>query len=212
MFLEKISILNFKNIEQADHTFSANINCLLGNNGTGKTNLLDAIYFLSIGKSALNLTDGQCVRHDNDFFMLDGHYSLSGDMGRENIVCSFRRGGAGKVIKRNGKEYDRMSEHIGLLPIVIVAPQDTALIHDSADERRRFLNTFLSQIDKSYLAALVRYNHLLAERNKLLKNIGSFGDVLSIIDMQMSDVAAVIFAKRRDFVVKLSPIVSKYYR
>lgn len=211
MFLEKISILNFKNIEQGDLLFSANINCLLGNNGTGKTNLLDAVYFMSIGKSMLNLTDGQCVRHDADFFMLDGHYTI-GDETRENIVCTFKRGGSGKVIKRNGKEYERMSEHIGLLPIVTVSPQDTALIHDSADERRRFLNSFLSQIDKNYLAAIVKYNHLLAERNKLLKNIGGFSDVLTIIDMQLSDVASVIYDKRSRFVERLSPIVSKYYR
>lgn len=212
MFLEKIAVLNFKNIEQCDLAFSANINCMLGNNGTGKTNLLDAIYFMSIGKSSLNLTDGQCVRHDADFFMLDGHYTI-GDERRENIVCTFRRsGGTGKMIKRNGKEYERMSEHIGLLPVVIVSPQDTALIHESADERRRFLNSFLSQIDRSYLAALVKYNHLLAERNKLLKNMGGFSDVLAILDMQMADVAAVIYEKRVAFVERLSPIVSKYYR
>lgn len=211
MFLEKISIINFKNIEQSDLVFSNNINCLLGNNGTGKTNLLDAIYFLSIGKSALNLTDGQCVNHDNAFFMLEGNY-LIGDQRRENIVCSFRRGGTGKVIKRNGKEYDRMSEHIGLLPIVMVSPSDTALINESADERRRFLNTFLSQIDRAYLSALVRYNHLLAERNKLLKNLDGFSDVLTIIDMQMVEQATVIFEKRKAFTERLSPIVSKYYR
>lgn len=211
MFLEKLSILNFKNLAQSDLQFSANINCLLGNNGTGKTNLLDAVYFMSIGKSSLNLTDGQCVKHGTDFFMLDGSYTI-GDDRREKIICSFRRNGGGKVIKRNGKEYDRMSEHIGLLPIVMVSPQDTALIHDAADERRRFLNTFLSQIDKGYLAALVKYNHLIAERNKLLKNLNGFADILSIIDMQLNDVATVIHSKRSLFVEKLSPIVSGYYR
>lgn len=211
MFLERLSILNFKNIEQCDLTFSANINCLLGNNGTGKTNLLDAVYYLSISKSAMNLTDGQCVRHSQDFFMLTGHYTLGTSQRREEIICAFKRGG-GKVLKRGGKEYERMSEHIGLLPVVMVSPQDTALINESADERRRFLNTFLSQIDKSYLGALVRYNHLLAERNKLLKTGSNFADVLSIVNMQMSDAASVIYRKRSEFVEQLSPLVSQYYR
>lgn len=213
MVLERISILNFKNITQADLSFSANINCLLGNNGTGKTNLLDAVYYLSISKSAMNLTDGQCVTHGSDFFMVDGHYLVGEDERRENITCSFKKGSSGKVLKRNGKEYERMADHIGVLPIVMVSPADTALINESADERRRFLNGFLSQIERDYLGALVRYNHLLAERNKILKSGGGYyADVLTIVNMQLADVAAVIFAKRKEFIDKLSPIVSGYYR
>lgn len=212
MFLERISLLNFKNVEQCDLSFSENINCLLGNNGTGKTNLLDAIYYLSISKSAMNLTDGQCVRHSQDFFMLNGQYTIGDGQQREQITCAFKRGGTGKILKRNGKEYERMSEHIGLLPVVMVSPQDTVLINESAEERRRFMNSFLSQIDKTYLGALVRYNHLLVERNKLLKTTSNFADVLSIINMQLSDVATVIYNKRNEFVAKLAPLVSHYYR
>lgn len=130
MFLERISILNFKNIEETELEFSANVNCLVGDNGAGKTNLVDAVWYLSMSKSSVGLTDGQSVRHGEDFFLLDGRYSLSEGERREAVVCSFKRGG-GKVIKRNGKEYDRVTEHIGLLPIVLVSPADTALIHES---------------------------------------------------------------------------------
>lgn len=208
MVLENISLLNFKNITQCELEFSPNINCLVGDNGTGKTNLLDAIYFMSITKSALNLTDGQCICHGTDFFMINGHY-LIGER-HESVVCSFKRG-AGKSLKRNGKPYDRMAEHIGLLPIVMVAPGDTALIQESGDERRRFLNSFLSQIDRNYFQALMRYNQLLAERNKVLKSPTGYDDILEILDMQLSEVGGVIFARRTALIEELAPIVARYY-
>lgn len=211
MFLEKISILNFKNITQAELSFSPNINCFAGDNGTGKTNLLDAIYYLSMSKSAMGLTDGQSVRHGEEFFMLNGAYTLRDEV-RENLLCSFKRG-SGKVLKRNGKEYTRLTEHIGLLPIVMVWPGDTALIHESGDERRRFLNTFLSQLDREYLTALVRYNHLLAERNRVLKmaSTGGFDEVMEVIEMQMCQAALTIHSRRAELIVTLTPLVSLYY-
>lgn len=212
MFLEKISILNFKNLAQCDLAFSPNINCFTGDNGSGKTNLIDAVHYLSMSKSAMGLTDGQSVRHGEDFFMLSGNYLLGEDLRREAVVCSFKRGG-GKVLKRNGKEYTRLSEHIGLLPIVMVWPGDTALIHESGDERRRFLNGFLSQLDSGYLTTLVRYNHLLAERNRLLKMAGcsTNDEILEILDMQLSDAAAVIYARRLEIVEQMAPLVARYY-
>lgn len=211
MFLERISILNFKNIPEAELEFSANVNCLVGDNGTGKTNLVDAVWYLSMSKSSVGLTDGQSVRHGEDFFMLDGRYSLGGGEQREGVVCSFKRGG-GKVIKRNGKEYDRVTEHIGLLPIVMVSPGDTALIHESGDERRRFLNSFLSQTDREYLQAMVRYNHLLQERNRLLK-VGcvGFDEVLEVLDMQLAEVGTLVHAKRAEMIARLAPKVAEYY-
>lgn len=211
MFLEKISVLNFKNIAEVELCFSANVNCLVGDNGTGKTNLIDAVWYLSMSKSAVGLTDGQSVRHGEDFFMLNGQYSLRGGEGRENVVCSFKRG-AGKVIRRNGKEYDRVTEHIGLLPIVMVSPGDTALIHESGDERRRFLNSFLSQTDREYLHAMVRYNHLLAERNRLLKTgaVG-FEEVMEVLDMQLAEVGTVVHGKRAEMIGRLAPKVGEYY-
>lgn len=214
MYLEKISILNFKNIEQADLAFCNKINCLLGNNGAGKTNLLDAVYFLSMSKSALNLTDGQCVRHGSEFLMLRGDYTIAqGEMGekRESITCSFKKG-AGKTLKRNGKEYERITEHIGLLPIVLVSPSDTALIQESGDERRRFMNAFLSQTDHAYMTTLMRYNQLLAERNRLLKIFTGFEDVIDIIDMQLVETGEILNTKRREFTRMLAPIVADYYR
>lgn len=212
MFLEKISILNFKNIAEAELGFSANVNCLVGDNGTGKTNLVDAVYYLSMSKSSVGLTDGQAVRHGEGFFMLDGHYAAEAGKKREHIVCSFKKGGGGKTIKRNSKEYERITEHVGLLPVVMISPADTALIHESGEERRRFLNAFLSQTDKSYLAAMVKYNHLLQERNRLLKTPAGFDEVMEVIDMQMTDLGRVIHDRRMEMVGRLAPLVGEYYR
>ena len=212
MFLERISILNFKNIPEAELEFSANVNCLVGDNGTGKTNLVDAVWYLSMSKSAVGLTDGQSIRHGEDFFMLDGCYSLGGGERREAVVCSFRRGG-GKVIKRNGKEYDRVTEHIGLLPIVMVSPGDTALIHESGEERRRFLNSFLSQTDREYLTAMVKYNRLLQERNRLLKTgpLTGFDEILEVLDMQLEQTGTLVYRKRAEMVGRRAPKVAEYY-
>lgn len=169
MYLKKISLLNFKNIAQEELALCPGINCLVGDNGAGKTNVIDAVYYLSMCKSSLTMTDGQSVRHGADFFLAEGQYLT--DAGKtESVVCSFSRKG-GKVLKRNGKEYERLSDHVGLIPAVIVSPADSALISDAADERRRYLNGFISQLDRTYLAAVMRYNGVLAERNRLLKNM-----------------------------------------
>ena len=164
MFLKKISLLNFKNIEQAELALCRGVNCLVGDNGAGKTNVIDAVYYLSMCKSSLPMTDGQSIRHGADFFLAEGQYLTDGGKS-ENIVCSFSRKG-GKVLKRNGKEYERLSDHVGLVPAVIVSPADSALISDASDERRRYLNAFISQLDRSYLTAVMRYNAVLAERNR----------------------------------------------
>lgn len=212
MFLERISILNFKNLAQCELTFSPNINCFTGDNGSGKTNMLDTVYYLSMSKSAVGLTDGQSVRHGEDFFMLSGQYTIGEQARREAVVCSFKRG-TGKVLKRNGKEYTRLSEHIGLLPIVMVWPGDTSLIHESGEERRRWINGFLSQLDGEYLATLVRYNHLLAERNRLLKmGRSSVNDeIMEILEMQMADAALLIHNRRQVLIQELAPLVASYY-
>ena len=145
MYLKKISLLNFKNIAQEELALCPGINCLVGDNGAGKTNIIDAVYYLSMCKSSLAMTDGQSVRHGADFFLAEGQYLT--DAGKtESVVCSFSRKG-GKVLKRNGKEYERLSDHVGLIPAVIVSPADSALISDAADERRRYLNGFISQLD-----------------------------------------------------------------
>ena len=211
MFLNKINILNFKNICNAELAFLNRINCLVGDNGAGKTNVLDAINYLSMCKSAFGLTDLQNINHNADFFMLEGEYN-SGTSLRENIMCSFKKGAA-KTIKRGGKEYEKLSEHIGVIPVVMVSPSDTSLISDSGEERRRYLNSFISQLDRNYLADLVKYNRLLAERNKLLKQMwgAQHGDILEVIDMQLVEKGNSIHQRRQEIISELAPVVAGYY-
>lgn len=209
MYLKKISLLNFKNIAQEEFSLGPGINCLVGDNGAGKTNVVDAIHYLSMCKSSLQMTDGQSIRHGADFFLIEGEYRTD-DGKNERIVCSFARKG-GKTLKRNGKEYERLSDHVGLIPAVIVSPADSALISDAADERRRYLNAFISQLDRPYMAALMRYNAVLAERNRLLK-MQPDETMLAIYDMQLVEHGNRIHARRREFVERLQPIVADYYR
>lgn len=209
MYLKKLVLINFKNIAQAEITLSERLNCFVGDNGAGKTNVLDAVYYLSMSKSALTMTDGQSVRHGEDFFVVEGTYA--GDSGSNDAVnCSFLRR-SGKVLKLNGKEYDRMADHVGRFPVVMVSPQDSVLITDAAEERRRYLNAFLSQLDRDYLASLMRYNAVLAERNRFLKS-SSDEQMLQIYDMQLADHAARIYERRRDIIERMRPLVAEFYR
>lgn len=208
MYIEAIEIIDFKNIEQARLKFSSKLNCVLGCNGSGKTNLLDAIYYLSMTKSAIGSTDSQCVRKGSDFFLVDASYKI--EKRREQIVCSFKSGST-KSIKRNTKEYQRISEHIGLIPIIVSSPSDTSLISESGDERRRHLNAFLSQIANGYVENAVKYNQLIANRNKILKNPSGFREVLEVIDMQIDQIGNAIFDIRKLYIEKLAPIVEELY-
>lgn len=208
MYLKKLVLINFKNIAQAEIALSERINCFVGDNGAGKTNVLDAVYYLSMSKSAFTMTDGQSVRHGEDFFVVEGSYA--GDSGASDTVnCSFLRR-SGKVLKLNGKEYDRMADHVGRFPVVMVSPQDSVLITDAAEERRRYLNAFLSQLDRDYLASLMRYNAVLSERNRFLKG-SSDEQMLSIYDMQLAEHAARIYERRRDIVERMRPLVAEFY-
>lgn len=211
MHLNRLSLLNFKNIREAQLDFSPRINCFVGDNGTGKTNLLDAIHYLSMCKSAFGLSDSQCVRHGDEGFVVNGIYSTP--TGRnETIVCTYQRGNA-KKLSRGGKEYEKLSDHIGLLPIVMIAPSDTALINESGEERRRYLNSLISQLDRDYLSALIRYNHILAERNKLLKNQGSanFNEILEVFDMQLAALGTALHKRRRELIEELAPLAAQAY-
>ena len=209
MYLKKLSLINFKNIREENLEFRPGINCFVGDNGAGKTNVIDAVYFLSMCKSSLPMTDGQSIRHGADFFLVEGTYASDAGK-RETIVCSFSRKG-GKVLKRNGKEYERLSDHVGLIPVVIVSPADTMLISDAADERRRYLNGFISQLDRAYLQALVRYNAVLGERNRLLK-ISRDEQMLCIYDRQLVEQGGIIHRKRSEIAALLEPEVARYYR
>ena len=209
MYLERLSIINFKNLEQEEILLDRGFNCFVGDNGTCKTNIVDAIYYLSISKSALAMSDTQCVRHGENFFVLEGDYYTATER-HEKIVCTYQRGSS-KVLKRNGKVYERLADHIGLIPVVIVSPADSSLISDSADERRRHLNAFASQLDKSYLDAAMRYNTALANRNSYLK-IGADEEMLRIYDAQMAMQAQKIHATRSDLIKRMQPLVADYYR
>ena len=205
MYLKKIALLNFKNMAQEELTLCPGINCLVGDNGAGKTNVVDAVYYLSMCKSSLQMTDAQSIRHGADFFLVEGQYAT--DAGKsEGVVCSFSRKG-GKVLKRNGKEYDRLSDHVGLIPAVIVSPADSALISDAADERRRYLNAFISQLDRPYLNSVMRYNAVLAERNRLLK-MRPDETMLQIYDMQLCEHGKAIHTRRQEFAERLQPVAA----
>ena len=209
MRLRKLSLVNFKNIVSEELTLCNGINCMVGDNGAGKTNIIDAVYYLSMCKSSLTMTDGQSIRHGEEFFVVEGQY-LSQTLKTETVSCAYSRKG-GKVLKRNGKEYDRLSDHVGLIPAVIVSPADTALISDTAEERRRYLNAFISQLDRPYLNAVMRYNAVLMERNRLLKNHPD-PTILEIYDMQLIEHGTRIHECRARFTERLKPLVADYYR
>lgn len=209
MRLKKLLLINFKNLLQAEIALAEGINCFVGDNGAGKTNVLDAVHYLSMSKSAFTMTDGQSVHHGEEFFVTEGSYqSDSGTI--EQVNCSFSRKG-GKVLKRNGKEYDRIADHVGAFPVVIVSPRDTELITDAAEERRRYLNSFISQLDKVYLNSMMRYNAVLAERNRFLKQ-SSDEAMLLIYDMQLAEHGTRVYEARRAMIERMQPLVEEYYR
>ena len=162
MHLKKITLVNFKNFESQTFDFEGKINCFVGNNGVGKTNVLDAIYYLSFAKSYFNPVASQNIRHSEDFFMIEGEYQMKDRV--DSVLCSLKRGSK-KVVKRNGKAYEKFSDHIGHLPLVIISPADRDLITEGSDTRRKFIDSVISQSDKQYLLTLVNYNKVLAQRN-----------------------------------------------
>lgn len=212
MFIEDLSLINFKNISQAELKFSPDLNCFIGNNGAGKTNLMDAIYYLSFCKSFLNAADLQNIRHNEDFFVIQGKYQRSGS--EENIYCALKKGQK-KQFKRNKKEYKKLSEHIGLLPLIVITPSDIDLIMGGSDERRRFIDTVISMYDQSYLDSLIRYNRALLQRNNLLKQFAvnhKFDvETLEIWDDQLMNYGQTIHAGRKLYIEKFIPVFQNYY-
>lgn len=210
MILKRISILNYKNLEQVELTFSSKLNCFLGQNGMGKTNLLDAVYFLSFCKSAGNPIDSQNICHDADFFVIQGFYEAA-DGTLEEVYCGMKRRQK-KQFKRNKKEYTRLSDHIGFLPLVMVSPADTELIAGGSDGRRRFMDVVISQYDKEYLDALIRYNKALVQRNTLLKSEQPVEDELFVVwEEMMAKAGEVVYRKREAFVNEFIPIFQSFY-
>jgi DNA replication and repair protein RecF len=217
MILRRLSILNYKNIREASLELSPKINCFIGHNGVGKTNVLDAVYYLSFCRSASNPIDSQVIRHEEPFCVIEGEYESDsqhpiGDSQQLLISCGMKRG-VKKHFKRNKKEYKRLSEHIGLIPLVVVSPSDTMLIEGSSEERRRLMDMVISQYDRSYIDALSRYNNAHQQRNTLLKQEDPAPDpmLLQIWEEQMAESGEVIYQKRNAFVQELIPLFQQFY-
>lgn len=209
MRLRELHIINFKSIASASCHFSDKLNCFIGLNGMGKTNVLDALHYLSFTKSHLSITDALAVRRGEESAILDASYvNDDGDM--QSLLLQIKPGSR-KVLRRNKKEYQRFSEHIGRFPLVIVSPEDYQLILGGSDERRRFVDQQLSQQDAVYLNALSQYNKALLQRNTLLKEERASDSVLDILDMQLDRYARTVYERRQRFVEEFAPHFQRYY-
>lgn len=212
MYLKKLSLLNYKNIEEANYEFDSKINCFVGKNGVGKTNVLDAIYHLSYGKSYFNPLAVQNIKHGEEFFVIDGTFEKNSRS--EQIVCSLKKGQK-KVLKKNGKAYDKFSEHIGFIPLVIISPSDNDLIKEGSETRRRFIDSVISQLDATYLQQIINYQKVIAQRNALLKyfalNHKFDKETLSIYNEQLDTLGHSIFEMRKQFLNDFVPIFNKHH-
>ena len=212
MYLKNLILTNFKNYELTELEFSPKINCFVGNNGVGKTNILDAIHYLSLAKSFFNNIDSLSIRHGEDYFILQG--TMARNDGEDQIYCAFQKQKQ-KLLKRNGKEYQKLSEHVGRYPVVMISPADSVLISEGSEDRRRFMNKIISQYNAEYLDSVLKYNKALQQRNKLLKDFRSSGkfdsDMISGWDSRLIKYGSYIF-KERDLLVKeLIPVFQEYY-
>ena len=208
--LEKIVISDFRNVELQEIEFSPNVNCISGNNGEGKTNLLDAIYYISMTKSAFASSDRYVLRHGADEFAISGIYLMeNGTKSRFSLKMTSK---GEKKVRRDDKPYAKISEHIGLLPVVMVSPADVSMVSESGEERRRFVNAVLSQMSREYMSAMQQYNRLLLQRNRMLKEAEPDRSLLEVVDMRMASVAVPVYEARKKFVEDLKPIVAQYYR
>lgn len=212
MFLKTISLINYKNFDSAAFEFDPKINCLVGPNGVGKTNVLDSIYHLSFGKSYFNPITSQNINHEGDFFVIDGNFEKNHR--EEHILVSAKRGQK-KVIKRNNKPYEKFSEHIGFIPAVMISPGDRDLILEGSETRRKFIDGVISQSDQEYLNSLLLYNKVIVQRNALLKFFAANSkfdrDTLEIYNAQLNDYGSLIFKKRAAFLENFIPIFNTRY-
>lgn len=213
MILKTLSLLNYKNFDSQTFQFDSKINCFVGPNGVGKTNVLDAIYHLSFGKSYFNPVSSQNIKHNADFFVIDGLYNK--DKRDEKIIVALKKGHK-KTLKRNGKLYNRFSDHIGFLPLVIISPADRDLITEGSDTRRKFIDGVISQGDKVYLNDLIKYNKVISQRNALLKyfalNATFNADTLEIYNHQLTELGSKVFEKRDSFLKEFIPIFKERYK
>ncbi len=212
MHLKKISIINYKNFETSNFEFDSKINCFVGRNGVGKSNALDAIYHLCNTKGYFNTVSSQNIKHDTDFFVIDGVFNH--DNRDDQVHCSLKRGGK-KTVKFNGKIYDKLSDHIGKFPIVIISPADTNLISEGSDMRRKFMDGIIALSDKDYLSSLINYNKILSQRNSLLKYFAANHtfdqDNIEVYNLQLIQYGETLFEKRKEFITNFIPVFEKRY-
>lgn len=213
MFLKRISLFNYKNFSEASYDFDPKINCFVGKNGVGKTNVLDAIYHLANGKSYFNPLAVQNIKHGEDFFVVEGEFEKGNRS--EHIVCSLRKGQK-KILKRNGKLYEKFSDHIGFIPLVIISPSDSDLIVEGSETRRRFIDNVISQLDSAYLQQLIQYQKVITQRNALLKyfalNHVFEKETLAIYNEQLDRMGHFIFEKRKQFLDDFIPIFNRHHQ
>ncbi|MFO7755757.1 MAG: DNA replication/repair protein RecF [Bacteroidales bacterium] len=212
MYLSRLNLSNFKNYSEIDIEFSPRINCFVGDNGVGKTNILDAIHYLSLTKSYFVNIDSVNIRHGEDFFIIKGVFNNSGE--EEEVYCGLQKGRR-KVFRRNGKEYTRISDHIGRYPVVMLSPADSSIITGGSEERRKFMNNVISQFNRDYLDNIISYNKALKQRNRLLKDYASGGlfdrDMLMLWEEQMYKPSSIIYESRSGFVEEIIPLFQEYY-
>lgn len=212
MIIRKLSLYNFKNHTERNFDFSPQINCFVGNNGVGKTNILDALHYLSVAKSFLGNKDLNNIKTEEDFFAVEATID---DLEKENIIKVQQPKDAKKILKKNDKTYDRISDHIGFLPSVIISPYDSNLISDSGESRRKFLDSMISQTDSEYLFNLIQYQKTVQQRNALLKNFAKNryfdADNLEIYNEPLIKFGAKIFEKRKEFTDSMVPLIQNYY-
>jgi DNA replication and repair protein RecF len=212
MYLKKLALTNFKNYELNELEFSPKINCFVGNNGVGKTNILDAIHYLSLTKSFFNSIDSISIKHGEDYFIIRGTFVRDDE--EDQIYCAFQKQKQ-KLLKRNGKEYKKLSDHVGKYPVVMISPADSALITEGSEDRRKFMNKIISQYSAEYLDSVLKYSKALQQRNKFLKDINTSGnfdpDVLAIWDAQLVKYGSYVYNEREVLINELIPVFQEYY-
>ncbi len=213
MVLNSLSLIQYKNFETAEFQFDEKINCIVGENGKGKTNILDSIYHLAYTKSYFNPITSQNVLHGKDFFVIDGHFNKNDKS--EKVLVSFKKGQK-KIVKRNAKVYDRLKEHVGFISVVIISPTDRDLIMEGSDIRRKFMDGIIAQVNQNYLNNLIKYNGVLAQRNALLKYFSANktfdSTTLSIYNEQLSGLSVDIFNERKHFIQSFSALLKSRYQ
>ncbi len=213
MFLHSISLFNYKNFSEELFEMDAKINCFVGKNGVGKTNVLDAIYHLAMGKSYFNPQSVQNIKHGEEFFVIEGVFEKNER--RETVHCSLKKGQK-KLLKRNGKVYEKFSDHLGFIPLVIISPADSDLITEGSETRRKFMDSVIAQLDNTYLQQLIQYQKTVSQRNALLKyfalNRTFDATTLSIYDAQLAELGPQLFEKRAQFIADFTPIFNRHHQ